>query len=58
MGRYVFEPEIFDYLENLDIGYGGEIQLTDAIKKLAQEKKFWHMHLREKDMMLAINLVL
>ena len=39
MGRYVFEPEIFDYLENLDIGYGGEIQLTDAIKKLAQEKK-------------------
>jgi UTP--glucose-1-phosphate uridylyltransferase len=27
-------PEIFDLLENLGKGAGGEIQLTDAIKKL------------------------
>lgn len=31
IGRYVFEPEIFDYLEKVTPGVGGEIQLTDAI---------------------------
>ncbi|MFD4705089.1 UTP--glucose-1-phosphate uridylyltransferase GalU [Gottfriedia sp. NPDC058432] len=34
MGRYVFTPEIFMYLEEQNIGAGGEIQLTDAIQKL------------------------
>ncbi|WP_281884312.1 UTP--glucose-1-phosphate uridylyltransferase GalU [Paenibacillus sp. YYML68] len=34
MGRYVFTPQIFDYLERQEIGAGGEIQLTDAIQKL------------------------
>lgn len=37
IGRYVFEPEIFDYLEVQQAGVGGEIQLTDAISaSLAQ----------------------
>jgi UTP--glucose-1-phosphate uridylyltransferase len=31
VGRYIFTPEIFDYLENVTPGTGGEIQLTDAI---------------------------
>ena len=31
MGRYVFTPEIFDALEHVQPGAGGEIQLTDAI---------------------------
>jgi UTP--glucose-1-phosphate uridylyltransferase len=31
VGRYVFTPEIFDSLDNLRPGTGGEIQLTDAI---------------------------
>jgi UTP--glucose-1-phosphate uridylyltransferase len=31
MGRYVFTPEIFDALEDVQPGHGGEIQLTDAI---------------------------
>lgn len=31
IGRYVFEPKIFDYLEKVTPGLGGEIQLTDAI---------------------------
>lgn len=31
IGRYVFEPAIFDYLEKVQPGVGGEIQLTDAI---------------------------
>jgi UTP--glucose-1-phosphate uridylyltransferase len=34
IGRYVFTPEIFMFLENQEIGAGGEIQLTDAIQKL------------------------
>ncbi len=34
MGRYVFTPEIFDVLDGLEPGVGGEIQLTDAIAKL------------------------
>lgn len=34
IGRYVFNPEIFDYLEQMKIGAGGEIQLTDAIEQL------------------------
>ena len=31
IGRYVFEPEVFDYLEKVTVGVGGEIQLTDGI---------------------------
>ena len=31
MGRYILTPEIFNILETLPAGAGGEIQLTDAI---------------------------
>jgi len=31
LGRYVLEPEIFEFLKNTKPGKGGEIQLTDAI---------------------------
>jgi UTP--glucose-1-phosphate uridylyltransferase len=34
MGRYVFTPEIFEVLEHVKPGVGGEIQLTDAIATL------------------------
>lgn len=37
-GRYLFLPEIFDILENLDPGKGGEIQMTDAVNELAQQR--------------------
>lgn len=36
MGRYIFTPEIFDFLGKHEIGADGEIQLTDAIEKLNQ----------------------
>jgi UTP--glucose-1-phosphate uridylyltransferase len=32
--RYVFAPRIFDLLADTDPGKGGEIQLTDAIRKM------------------------
>lgn len=38
IGRYVLPPEIFRYLENAKPGYGGEIQLTDALNLLAKER--------------------
>ncbi len=36
-GRYVLPPEIFECLERTPPGSGGEIQLTDALRLLAQE---------------------
>lgn len=35
-GRYLFTPEVFDLLEATEPGYGGEIQLTDAIDELGR----------------------
>ena len=34
VGRYVFTPQIFDYLAKTEPSVGGEIQLTDAIDAL------------------------
>ena len=38
LGRCVLPPEIFDILETLPKGAGGEYQLTDAMKILARQK--------------------
>jgi UTP--glucose-1-phosphate uridylyltransferase len=38
MGRYVLTPDIFNILEDLPAGAGGEIQLTDAIKILNEKQ--------------------
>lgn len=37
IGRYVLHPEIFDVLAQLSPGRGGEIQLADAIDRLARK---------------------
>jgi UTP--glucose-1-phosphate uridylyltransferase len=34
IGRYILTPEIFPLLHEIPSGYGGEIQLTDALRKL------------------------
>ena len=41
IGRYVLTPGIFAHLEGQEPGKGGEIQLTDAIKKLALESSIY-----------------
>jgi UTP--glucose-1-phosphate uridylyltransferase len=41
MGRYVFTPEIFQALEQVKPGHGGEIQLTDAIALLLREQEVY-----------------
>jgi UTP--glucose-1-phosphate uridylyltransferase len=38
IGRYVLPPRIFEILEALPPGVGGEIQLTDALAVLAREE--------------------
>jgi UTP--glucose-1-phosphate uridylyltransferase len=40
-GRYVLEPQIFPILERVEKGAGGEIQLTDGMKKLAEAQGFF-----------------
>ena len=39
VGRYVLSGAIFDHLENLGVGSGGEIQLTDGIAALMQAER-------------------
>lgn len=34
IGCYLFTPDIFDYIRETGEGHGGEVQLTDAIRKL------------------------
>lgn len=40
-GRYILQPEIFGLLESQERGAGGEIQLTDAMKRLAETQDFF-----------------
>lgn len=41
LGRYIINPAIFPLLEKQEAGAGGEIQLTDALCKLAQMEKMY-----------------
>ena len=41
MGRYILTPEIFGFLGEHEVGAGGEIQLTDALKQLAKIEPVW-----------------
>jgi UTP--glucose-1-phosphate uridylyltransferase len=40
-GRYILQPEIFGILDKQSAGAGGEIQLTDAMKTLADKQPFY-----------------
>lgn len=41
IGRYLLTPAIFELLENLTPGAGGELQLTDGIKGLLKTEKVY-----------------
>jgi len=41
IGRYILLPEIFPLLEQTEPGHGGEIQLTDALLKLSQQRSMY-----------------
>lgn len=38
MGRYVLTPEVFQELQSTNLGVGGEIQVTDGLKRLLQRQ--------------------
>lgn len=40
LGRYILNPEIFDYIEKLEPGKNGEYQLTDAMKEMMKEHDY------------------
>src|SRR5438270_10661695 len=41
IGRYVLTAEIFDSIESIEPGSGGEIQLTDALKHLLRSRPIY-----------------
>jgi UTP--glucose-1-phosphate uridylyltransferase len=41
IGRYVLTPRIFEMIETIKPGAGGELQLTDALRKLLQYEKIY-----------------
>lgn len=47
-GRYILQPEIFQYLEHFKIGSGGEIQLTDAMKEMCKKYPFFYKKIDEE----------
>ena len=48
IGRYILTPRIFEMLEKIKPGAGGELQLTDAIKMLLKYEKVYGFHYEGK----------
>lgn len=46
--RYLFTPEIFDYLENTPPGKNNEVQLTDAMKEMVKTHPMYGMKFNGK----------
>ncbi len=40
VGRYILQPSIFKYLEEIELGKGGELQLTDAMARMMKVEGF------------------
>lgn len=48
-GRYILQPEVFDYLDAFETGAGNEIQLTDSMAKLIGHQPFHGITFEGKD---------
>jgi UTP--glucose-1-phosphate uridylyltransferase len=48
IGRYILTPRIFEMIETITPGAGGELQLTDAIKALLRYEKVYGFSYRGK----------
>ncbi len=46
VGRYVLTPDIFDCIDKVKPGHGGEIQLTDGLQLLAEKRGMLAVKLR------------
>jgi len=47
-GRYVFTPEIFDFIDRTKPGKNGEIQLTDAMHMMVATRAMYGLHFKGK----------
>ncbi|WP_102026476.1 UTP--glucose-1-phosphate uridylyltransferase GalU [Salirhabdus sp. Marseille-P4669] len=45
MGRYILTPDVFDVLESIEPGTGGEYQLTDALHKINQTSSIFGLNM-------------
>ena len=41
LGRYILTSEVFSYLENQEKGAGGEVQLTDALRRFSANEDMY-----------------
>jgi len=48
IGRYILTPRIFEMIEAVEPGAGGELQLTDAIRALLRYEKVYGFHYEGK----------
>ena len=48
IGRYVLTPEIFECVESIEPGSGGEIQLTDALKYMLRNRPIYGLKFEGK----------
>lgn len=46
--RYIFSPEIFDYIDKTKPGVNNEIQLTDAMHLMIKHKAMYGLHFKGK----------
>ena len=47
-GRYILQPEIFEEIEKVNPGTGGEIQITDAMIALSKKQQFYGLRFTGK----------
>jgi UTP--glucose-1-phosphate uridylyltransferase len=47
LGRYILPPEIFSFIKSTKSGYGGEVQLTDALRDCMQTAAMYGMEIKE-----------
>lgn len=48
IGRYILTPDIFEVLENIGFGAGGEMQLTDALRELLKKRPIYGYPIKGK----------
>ncbi len=48
IGRYILTPEIFQSIESIEPGSGGEIQLTDALKHMLRNRPIYGLKFEGK----------
>lgn len=48
IGRYILTPEIFNCIESIEPGSGGEIQLTDALKYMLRNRPIYGLKFEGK----------